>query len=54
MDHRDALRGGGKVVPLRPQTIDDGVIRLGSELVEELNGELLALAEGEALERLQV
>ena len=36
MDDHDALRGGGKVVPLRPETIDDGEIRLGPVRVELL------------------
>jgi hypothetical protein len=36
MDDHDALRGGGKVAPLRPKTIDDGEIRLGPVRVEPL------------------
>ena len=36
MDDQDALHGGGKVVPLRPKTIDDGEIRLGPVRVEPL------------------
>jgi hypothetical protein len=36
MDDHDALPGGGKVVPLRPKTIDDGEIRLGPVRVEPL------------------
>jgi hypothetical protein len=34
MDDHDALRSGGKVLPLRSKTIDDGVIRLGPVRVE--------------------
>jgi hypothetical protein len=36
MDDHDALRGGGKVAPLRSKTIDDGEIRLGPVRVEPL------------------
>ncbi|MHB8470333.1 MAG: hypothetical protein ACYDCH_11360 [Gaiellaceae bacterium] len=36
MDDHDALHGGGKVVPLRPKTIDDGEIRVGPVKVELL------------------
>src|SRR5438105_4634796 len=36
MEDHDALRGGGKVVPLRPKSIDDGEIRLGPVRVEPL------------------
>ena len=36
MDDHDALHGGGKVVPLRSKTIDDGEIRLGPVRVEPL------------------
>jgi hypothetical protein len=36
MDDHDALRGGGKVEPLRPKTIDQGEIRLGPARVEPL------------------
>ena len=36
MDNHYALRGGGKVVPLRPKTIDDGEIRVGPVRVEPL------------------
>ncbi len=48
MDDHDALRGGGKVVPLRPKTIDDGEIRLGPVRVEPLT----AAQEAEAVELL--
>jgi len=44
----DALSGGGKVVPLRPKTIDDGEIRLGPVRVEPLT----AAQEAEAAELL--
>ena len=46
MDDHDAPRGGGKVVPLRPKTIDDGEIRLGPVRVEPLT----AAQEAEAVE----
>jgi hypothetical protein len=36
MREDDAPRGGSKVVPLRPRTIDDGEIRLGPARVEPL------------------
>lgn len=36
MDDHDAPHSGGKVVPLRPKTIDDGEIRLGPVKVEPL------------------
>jgi hypothetical protein len=36
MDDHDALRGGGKVAPLRSKTIDDGEIRLGPARAEPL------------------
>jgi hypothetical protein len=48
MDDPDALRGGGKVAPLRPKTIDDGEIRLGPVRVEPLT----ATQEAEAVELL--
>ncbi len=48
MDDHDALRSGGKVVPLRPRTIDDGEIRLGPVRVEPLT----STQEAEAVELL--
>ena len=48
MPDPDAPRGGGKVVPLRPKTIDDGEIRLGPVRVEPLT----AAQEAEAVELL--
>ena len=48
MDDRDALHGGGQVVPLRSKTIDDGEIRLGPVRVESLT----AAQEAEAVELL--
>ena len=48
MDDHDALYGGGTVVPLRPKTIDDGVIWLGPVRVEPLT----ATQEAEAVELL--
>jgi hypothetical protein len=48
MDDHDALHGGGKVVPLRSKTIDDGEIRLGPVRVEPLT----AAQEAEAVELL--
>lgn len=48
MDDHDALRSGGRVVPLRPKTIDDGEIRLGPVRVEPLT----AAQEAEAVELL--
>ncbi len=36
MPDPDALGGGGKVLPLRPKTIDDGEIRLGPARLEPL------------------
>ena len=48
MDDHDALGGGGRVVPLRPKTIDDGEIRLGPVRVEPLT----AVQEAEAVELL--
>lgn len=48
MDDHDAIYGGGKVVPLRPKTIDDGEIRLGPARVEPLT----AAQEAEAVELL--
>jgi hypothetical protein len=48
MPDPDALSGGGKVVPLRPKTIDDGEIRLGPVRVEPLT----AAQEAEAVELL--
>jgi hypothetical protein len=44
----DALRGGGKVLPLRPKTIDDGEIRLGPARLEPLT----ATQEAQAVELL--
>jgi hypothetical protein len=44
----DALRGGGKVLPLRPKTIDDGEIRLGPVRLEPLT----AAQEAQAVELL--
>lgn len=46
MDDHDALRSGGKVLPLRPKTIDDGEIRLGPVKVEPLT----AAQEAQAVE----
>ena len=48
MDEHDALHGGGKVVPLRLKTIDDGEVRLGPVRVEPLT----AAQEAEAVELL--
>jgi hypothetical protein len=48
MDDHDARDSGGKVVPLRPKTIDDGEIRLGPVRVEPLT----AAQEAEAIELL--
>jgi hypothetical protein len=48
MDDHDAPHGGGKVVPLRPKTIDDGEVRLGPARVELLT----AAQEDEAVELL--
>ena len=48
MDDHDAQDSGGKVVPLRPKTIDDGEIRLGPVRVEPLT----AAQEAEAVELL--
>jgi hypothetical protein len=48
MDDDDVLFGGGEAVPLRPKTIDDGVIRLGPARVEPLT----AAQEAEAVELL--
>jgi len=48
MDDHDALHSGGKVVPLRPKTIDDGEIRLGPVRVEPLT----AAQEAQAVELL--
>jgi hypothetical protein len=48
MDDHDALHGGGKVLPLRRETIDDGEIRLGPVRVEPLT----AAQEAEAVELL--
>ena len=46
MDNHDALDGGGKVVPLRPKTIDDGEITLGPVRVERLTAAQEAEAVG--------
>ena len=48
MTDPDALVGGGEVAPLRPKTIDDGVIRLAPVRVEPLT----AAQEAEAVELL--
>jgi hypothetical protein len=48
MDEHDAQDSGGKVVPLRSKTIDDGVIRLGPVRVEPLT----AAQEAEVVELL--
>ncbi len=48
MHDHDAPRGGGKVAPLRPKTIDDGEIRLGPVRVEPLT----AAQEAQAVELL--
>lgn len=48
MDDHDAQDSGGKVLPLRPKTIDDGEIRLGPVRVEPLT----AAQEAEAVELL--
>lgn len=48
MDDPNALHGGGKVVPLRSKTIDDGEIRLGPVRVEPLT----ATQEAQAVELL--
>ena len=48
MDDHDARCSGDEVVPLRPKTIDDGVIRLGPVRVEPLT----AAQEAEAVELL--
>jgi len=44
----DASRRGGKVLPLRPSTIDDGEIRLGPPRLEPLT----ATQEAQAVELL--
>lgn len=48
MPDPDAPRGGGKVLPLRPSTIDDGEIRLGPARFEPLT----ATREAQAVELL--
>ncbi len=48
MDDHDAQDSGGKVLPLRPKTIDDGVIGLGPVRVEPLT----ATQKAEAVELL--
>jgi hypothetical protein len=48
MDDHDAQDSGGKVLPLRPKTIDDGEIRLDPVRVEPLT----AAQEAEAVELL--
>ena len=48
MEDRDALRGDGKVLSLRPKTIDDGEIRLDPVRVELLS----AAQEAQAVELL--
>jgi len=48
MEDHDAPRGGGKLVPLRSKTIDDGEIRLGPVRVEPLT----AAQEAQAVELL--
>jgi hypothetical protein len=40
------LFGGGEAVPLRPKTIDDGVIRLGPARVEPLTAAQEGLSRG--------
>jgi hypothetical protein len=58
MQDLDALPSGGKALPLRPTTIDDGVIRLGPPRLEPLTAaqqaqaaELLAALFASALRR---
>ena len=58
MEDSDVLCGGGKVLPLHPTTIDDGVIRLGPPRLEPLTAseeaqavELLAALFAAALRR---
>ncbi len=48
MPDPDAQRSGGKVLPLRPKTIDDGEIRLGPAKLEPLT----AAQEAQAVELL--
>jgi hypothetical protein len=48
MPDPDAPHGGGKVLPLRPTTIDDGEIRLGPARLEPLT----AAQEAQAVELL--
>jgi len=48
MEDRDAPRSGGKVLQLRPRTIDNGEIRLGPARVEALT----AADEAQAVELL--
>jgi hypothetical protein len=48
MPDHDVPCGGGKVLPLRPKTIDDGEIRLGPARVEPLT----ATQEAQAVELL--
>jgi len=50
MPDPDASRSGGKVLPLRPTTIDDGEIRLGPARFEPLT----AAHEAQAVELLGV
>jgi hypothetical protein len=46
MQDPDVSRGGGKVLPLSPMTIDDGVVRLGPARFEPLT----AAQEAQAVE----
>jgi hypothetical protein len=48
MDDQDAPRGDGKLLSLRPRTIDDGEIRLGPARLELLT----ATQEAQAVELL--
>lgn len=48
MDDHDALHSGGKVVPLRAKTINEGEIRLGPARLEPLT----AAQEAQAVELL--
>jgi hypothetical protein len=48
MPDPDVPRGGGRVLPLRPSTIDDGEIRLGPASLEPLT----ARQEAQAVELL--
>jgi hypothetical protein len=48
MEDPEVSRGGGKLLPLRPTTIDDGVVRLGPARLEPL----AAAEEAQAIELL--